>query len=182
METLYKVLQEPTLYNLHKHYIHYFDNLADAYPDDHKQIISYINECFNYNSPFLVEEKDWNIFLQERFVENNIPDDYIDNIISYKDPVIVIAIDEYLTHQKQPTFQTLVAKQNLRKDMLVALQDPAGKINDKQTANTLLTTLDDEINDIFERMRAEQKRFGNYKGFDAVKQAKQHTKLNIATF
>lgn len=180
MENLYKILLVPSKENLHLHAIHYFDRLIDQYPKKYRQIITYINECFNYHSPFLVEEKDWTTFLHERYEASTMPADFIDDVVNYKAAEIVIAIDEFLTHQKQPVFQTLAAKQNLRKDMLVFLQDPANKINDKQTANTLLTTLDDEINTLHERLRQEQKVFGNYKGFDAVKQARTVTQLNIA--
>lgn len=182
MDNLFKVLQTPTKENLHKHAIFYFDAVMEEFPGDYTRIITYINECFNYNSDLLTEEKDWAIFLGERFKANNLPEGLRELIIDYKSPEVLIAVDEFLTHQKQPVFQTLIAKQNLRKDMLIALQDRDAKMGDKATANTLLTTLDDEINLLHERLRGEQKVFGNFKGFDAFKQARAATQLNIAQF
>jgi len=182
MENLYKVLQVPTKENLQRHQITYFDRIIDKYPSVYETIITYINECYNYKSPLIVEEKEWSSFLKERFEINELPDYLRDDILNYKSPEIVIAIDDYITHQKEPAFQTLIAKQNLRKDMLVVIQDPAGKVDDKQKANNLVTTLDEEINAIFERMRQDQKVFGNYKGFDAIKQAKAATQVVISQF
>ena len=182
MENLFKVLQVPSKENLHLHNIRYFDNVIRKYPHHYREVITYINECFNYNSPLIIEEKDWGLFLMERFTASELPDQFIADLVNYQCPDIVVAMDEFLTHQKQPVFQTLIAKQNLRKDMLVFLQDPAGKIVEKQIANTLLTTLDDEINMLHERLRQDQNKFGNGKGIEAIKKAKSVTQLNIALF
>ena len=182
MDNLYKVLEVPTKENLRRHFINYFDKVIEKYPNDYKEIIGYINDCFNYKSPLLVEEKDWGSFLKERFEANELPGELKDEILNYKCPEIVTAIDDFLTEQKQTLFQTLMAKQNLRKDMLGVLQGVENKISDKQTANTLVTTLDDEINSLYEKLRAEQKVFGNYKGFDAVKQAKAAIQISISQF
>lgn len=183
MDNLYKVLEVPSKENLRRHQITYFDKVIEKYPDDYKEIIGYINDCFNYKSPLLVEEKDWGTFLRERFQANELPDELADDIINYKCEEIVNAIDDFLTEQKQTVFQTLVAKQNLRKDMLRVSQGVENKTSDKQIANALVTTLDEEINLLYEKLRAEQKKFGNYKGFDAVKQAKSAaTQISISQF
>ncbi len=183
MDNLYKVLEVPSKENLRRHQITYFDKVIEKYPDNYKEIIGYINDCFNYKSPLLVEEKDWGTFLRERFQVNELPEELEGDILNYKSPEIVFAIDDFLTEQKQPLFQTLMAKQNLRKDMLGVLQSFEGKVAEKQIANTLVTTLDDEINLLYEKLRAEQKKFGNYKGFDAVKQARAAaTQINIIQF
>lgn len=182
MNDLYLVFKDPTIRHLHDQHIYYFDRIIDEFPADYKKIITYINECFNYHSPFLVEEKDWTTFLGERFDDNQVPELLRPGLIEYESEAIVLAIDEFLTHQKQPTFQTLVAKQNLRASMLVTVQKHDASISDKQKANELITTLDTEINEIYERMRHEQKKLGNYKGYDALQSAKAKLKVNIANF
>lgn len=182
MQDLYRLLCDVSISKLTDNEIQYFDKVIEQYPDDYKKIITYINECFNYHSPLLVEEKDWGIFLHERFRANRLPEELRSGLIEYESDAIVLAIDAFLTHQKQPIFQTLVAKQNLRQAMLVMVQRFDGTIGDKQKANELITTLDSEINDIFERMRQEQKKFGNFKGYDSVQSAKLKIRINIGNF
>ena len=183
MQNLYKVLQNPSLENLKQHSLDFFDKVISKYPSQYIGIISYIKDCYNYQTPLLIEEKDWRSFLNERRIANNLDDSFIDALINYKCPEIVLAIDAFFTYQKEPTFQTLIAKQNLRKDMLVVIQDSSAKVDDKQKANALVTTLDDEIDNILERLRSEQKKIGNYKGFDAIAaKAKTFTQITISHF
>jgi len=180
METLYSILQVPTKETLTRHRIIYFDKVVEKYPAIYEQIIGFINDCYNYKSSVIVEEKEWALFLDERFEVNNLPDYIYGDLVQMKCREIVNAIDDFLTAQKEPDFQTLIAKQNLRKDMLAYAQNSENKISDRQTANSLITTLDDEINSIHERLRQATKVFGNHKGFDAVKQAKAVTQLSIS--
>lgn len=182
MDNLYQVLQDTSIKNLHDHEIKYFDSVIEEYPADYKKIITYSNECFNYRSPLIVEEKDWGIFLMERFRANNLPEDLYSALVLYESPEIVFAISSFLAHQKQPAFTTLIAKQNLRIDMLSVMQSFGKTTSEKKIANEAVTALDNEINDIFERMRQEQKKFGNYKGYDGVKSARNKFKINIANF
>lgn len=182
MENLYQVLQDTSIKNLHEHEIKYFDTVIEEYPSDYKKIIAYCNECFNYRSPLIVEEKDWGIFLMERFRANDLPEDLYSALVLYESPEIVFAISSFLAHQKQPAFTTLIAKQNLRISMLSVMQSFSNTITEKKTANEAVTSLDNEINEIFERLRQEQKKFGNYKGYDAVKSARNKFKINIANF
>lgn len=182
MENLYQVLQDTSIKNLHEHEIKYFDTTIEKYPNDYRKIIAYCNECFNYHSPLIVEEKDWGIFLMERFDANNLPEELHSALVLYESPEIVFAISSFLAHQKQPAFTTLIAKQNLRISMLSVMQGFGTSISDKKTANDAVTNLDNEINEIFERMRQDQKKFGNYKGYDAVKSARNKFKINIANF
>ena len=180
MESYYRILLAPTKETLKKHLITCFDKVIGAYPKDNEKIILYINECYNYKSPFLVEEKDWWEFLNERFKINDLPPKFVRDIVYLENPDVASSIDDFLVLQKKNEFQTLVAKQSLRQQMLVEIQNPASAISDKKSANDMITQLDEEISSIFEAMRAEQKAFGNYKGFDAVKKAKAITQINIA--
>jgi hypothetical protein len=182
MQDLYTILLDPSPGNLKRQSIGYFNDLIKEYPTSCMRIITYINECFNYKSPLLTEEKDWGMFLRERFRANNIPEELRSGLIDYESKSIVTAIDAFLTHQKEPQFQTLIAKQNLRLSMLATIQKADASIGDKQKANELITSLDAEINQIYERMRQEQKKLGNYKGYDSVQAAKSKLKINISTF
>jgi hypothetical protein len=178
MDNYYKVLLNPSKENLSRQYIICFDKVIAKYPE-HEKIISYINECYNYKSPFIIEEKDWGQFLNERFEANGLPELLKADIIDMQCVEVAIAIDAYLTLQKQNSFQTLVAKQNLRQQMLAQIQTSTNTISDKKSANELITELDEEINSIFEEMKQDQRIFGNHKGWDAVQKAKSVTQLNI---
>ena len=179
MNSYYKILQDTSKENLKKHNITCFDDVIMKYPEHYDKIISYINECYNYKSDFLIEEKDWYIFLSERFLANRLPEAFKDDIVNLKSPEIAIAIDGFVTLQEQHTFQTLVAKKSLRQQMITVMVS-SGTANEKKDANKLVSELDDEINMIQEGMRQEQKVFGQFKGIDAVKKAKSVYLLNIA--
>jgi hypothetical protein len=182
MDTLYEVLRDPTNEVLRLHSISFFDGVIAAYPADYKKIIIYINQCFNYHSPYLVEEKDWGMFLMERFAANEIPEELRQAVMQYDSPEIVFAMAEFLGYQKQTAWTTLVAKQNLRVAMLAVIQGFSANISEKQKANELVSTLDLEINDILEKMKQDQKVFGNHKGYSEVRAAKIRHQINVAYF
>lgn len=182
MENLYRVLQDPSIENLHSHEIEYFDAVIAEFPSDYKKIISYINECFNYKSPLIVEEKSWGKYLNERFRVNKLPEELRPALIEYESPTLVVAIYDFLTYQKDPQFETLIARQNLRKSVLGTIQSSSATLSDKKTANELLSNLDNEINELFERMRSDQKKIGNYAGYDDVKNARAKIKVAFIDF
>jgi hypothetical protein len=182
MENLYQVLQDTSIKNLHDHEIKYFDTVIEKYPSDYKKIISYINECYNYHSPFLVDEKDWGLFLIERFRANNLSEDLRSALMEYESEEVVFAMASFLAHQKQSTWTTLVTKQDLRISMLAVMKKHGIPTKEKKDANELVSMLDIEINDIYERLKQEQKRFGNHKGYEQVKVAKNRFVINIAQF
>lgn len=178
MNNYFKILLNPSQKNLHRHNIKCFDEVFSAYQNG-ENIVSFVNECYNYQSPYLIEEKDWGIFLLERFRANGLPDHQIADIVHLQNVVVAVAIDGYLMLQESFQFHTLVTKQNLRQQMIAYL-NTGGYSNEKKGANELLTQLDEEINAIHEAMRQDQKPIGNYKGYDAVKRARNLTVLNIA--
>lgn len=182
MQNLYEVLQKPTKEILERHSIKYFDKVIEKYPKYYKDIIAYINDCFNYNSDLLLEEKEWSKFLMERFEENCLPDSLIDDIIQYDSEEITYAIAMFLAEQKQPLFATFTAKQNLRMQMLAIMQKSSSTTSDKKNANDMVSSLDIEINDILEKFRQGQKVFGDFKGYDQVKTARNRHKVNVAMF
>lgn len=165
---------------LRSHNIDCFNHIFEKYPDNAKKIVRYINECYNYKSPYLVEEKIWETFLRERFDANEISLSLEHEIINLKNEYLVFSIDAFLDLQKAQPFQTLTAKENLRMQMIKKIQEITLTIAEKKSANDLISELDEEINSLKEQLRQEQKVFGNYKGFDAVKKAKQLTVINIA--
>lgn len=182
MDNLYKVLEAPTKENLRRHFINYFDKVIEKYPDDYKKIISYINECYNYKSPLLVDEKEWGLFLVERFNYNKIPEELKPAIINYECDEIIFAMASFLAEQKITTWTTLVTKQDLRVAMLSVMKQHTAPTKEKKDANELVTLLDIEINDIYEKLKQEQKRFGNHKGYELVKIAKNRLTINVAHF
>jgi hypothetical protein len=182
MQSLYELLRTPTVANLKFQSIDFFDQIIEKYPDEYEKIITYINQCFNYNSPYLIDEKDWGIFLLERFAANEIDEEIRPALMNYESTEIVYGIAAFLAYQKQSTWTTLVAKQNLRISMLATIQGHSASINDKKNANELVTSLDLEINQIMESMKQDQKRFGNFKGFEDVKAAKIRHVINVAYF
>jgi len=182
MDNLYEVLRVPDVSNLHLHSITYFDRIVEKYPHDYKNIIRYINDCFNYHSPLIIEENDWGVFLMNRFIVNNVPEEMRSALMKYECEDIVFGIFSFLAHQKQPIFTTLIAKQNLRINMLATMQNFSATTADKKNANEMVSNLDIEINEIFEKMRQAQKVFGNFKGYDNVKAAINKFKINIANY
>lgn len=182
MTDLFDLLQSPTVETLKMHSIAFFDKVIEEYPDEYENIISYINECFNYHSSYLVDEKDWGAFLMERFRSNLLSEDIRSKVINYECPIITVAIADFLDYQKQPTWTTFTAKQNTRTAMLATMQNYSSSITDKKNANELVTTLDIEINDLLEKMKQEQKRFGNYQGVKDIKTAKKRMVINIAHY
>ena len=124
MQNLYELLRTPTVENLHFHLIRFFDEVIEKYPDDYESIITYINECYNYDSPFITDDKDWTLFLIERFRENQLKEELREAITKLEDEAIVFAISSYVAYQKQSTWVTFTAKQNLRVGMLALMQKP----------------------------------------------------------
>lgn len=182
MQNLYEVLQHPTKDLLNLHSIKCFDVLIEKYPGHYKDIIAYINDVFNYNSPLLIEEKDWGKFLMERFEENNVHDSLFEDVINYESEAVVRAMSDFLEYQKQPLFTTYTAKQNLRLSMLGIMQRSSSTTTDKKNANEMVSSLDAEIAMIIEKFRQGQKIFGNFKGYDAVKTARNKHLINVAQF
>lgn len=182
MQNLYNLLSDPTQEKLKTHNIDYFDKVIEKYPDNYESIIIYINECFNFQSPLLIEEKEWGSFLRERFKANKLSEDLSSPILEYNSEEIVFAMASFIAYQKQPIWTTLVAKENLRINMLAVIQWHGANISDKQKANELLSVLDTEINDIRERLKQDNKVFGNYKGHEQIKVAKIRYNINIAHF
>lgn len=179
MNNYYKVLLNPSKENLKKHNIKCFDTVISSYDKHYEKIISFINECYNFQSPYLVEEKDWGVFLSERFEANGLSDYQRADIIHLQNVEVALAIDCYLTLQEDVQFHTLVTKQNLRQQM-IAYINTGTYSPDKKGANELLSQLDEEITRIHEAMRQDQRLLGNGKGYDAVKKAKVLTVINIA--
>ena len=182
MQDLYAVLQTPTVENLRYHSIDMFDELIEKYPNEYENIISYINECFNYHSPFLIDEKDWEAFLMERFAENEISEEFRRDVIYYESKEVTAAIANFLGYQKQSLWTTYVAKQDLRVAMLAVMKSHSAATSEKKNANELVSTIDLELQDLLEKLKQEQKRFGNYKGYNDVKAAKARHTINIAHF
>lgn len=182
MENLFDLLEMPTRQLLEKHDIKIFDAVIIKYPEDYKKIIKYINDCFNYRSPYLIEEKSWQLFLIERFSANLLREDLREDIVGMESAEVVQAMAEFLAYQKQPMWETLVAKQNLRMNMIGVTQSFGASVGDKKNANEMITNLDNEITSMFERMKQDQKRFGNYKGAEQLKEAVVRHKINIANW
>lgn len=182
MQNLYEVLQDPTKEILRLHSIKYFDEIVEKHPSDYINIIRYINDCFNYHSVLLLEEKDWRSFLIERFYTNDLPEEILPGLVDYETGYFVLAISMFLEDQKQPVFTTLVAKQNLRVNMLATMQTPSATTNDKKNANEMVSSLDSEIAMIYEKFRQGQKVFGNFKGYDQFKTARNKHLINTAQF
>lgn len=180
MNSYYKLLSVPTKEVLEQHKISCFDRIVNKYQNEYLEIISYINQCYNYQSPFIVEEKDWTEFLLERFRANKLPEYLLKELVRLEDSDIAHDIDLFLDIQKDNVFKTIVAKERARQKVLEILNGTLTTLADMKSANEMLNDLDEEINSIKEELRQEQKRFGNYKGFDAVKTAKKMTKINIA--
>jgi len=180
MDNLYKVLQDPTPENLHFQSIEYFDKVIEKYPEDYRKIIAYINECYNYQSPFLIDEKEWGSFLNERFRLNRLPEELRSALIDYECDEIVFAMASFLAHQKEAAWTTLVTKEDLRISMLSVMKKHGIKTSEKKEANELVSLLDVEINEIRERLKQDQKRFGDHKGFAEVKAAKKRLVINVA--
>lgn len=182
MTDLYQVLRNPSIENLHLHDIAYFNDLIAEYPEEYRQIITYINECFNYHSPLVVKEKDWGVFLRERFRANNLPEELRQPLMEYGSEIVVRAMDAFINHQKQPAFQTLLAKQDLRLSMLATMKSSSSSTTEKINANNSVTNLDFEINSIYESILQDQQKLGNSKGFEQVKSAKAKFKINISDY
>ena len=180
MQNLYEVLKNPSIEVLRLHSIDCFDKVIETYPKHYKNIIRYMNDVFNYKSDLLLEEKDWQRFLMERFDENNIPDNLIEEIVHYESADVTYAMSSFLAMQKESIYTTYVFKQNLRMDMLSIMQKPSATTSDKKNANEMVSNLDIEINDIVEKLRNSQKVFGNFTGYDQVKSARNKHKINIA--
>lgn len=180
MENLYEVLRVPTVENLKAHQITFFDEVIKKYPDHYQEIIGYINECYNYNSPYLIDEKDWTLLTIERFRSNNVPESLRGELTHLEDADIVFAISSFVAYQKQATWVTYTAKQNLRIGMLALMQKPAASTVEKKNANEMVSSLDIELNEIREQLQKDQKRFGNYKGMNELTAAKTRLSLNIA--
>lgn len=157
-----------------------FNELFEKYADDVEKIINYVNEVYNYNSPYLIEEKDWGGFLRERFYENDINELLYNDITCLAETTFVLAVDCFLSIQENRQFQTITAKEGLRKQLLSFIQKSGNTTSDNKNANEMINDLDEEINLIHEQMRNDQKVFGNHKGYEAVKRAKQLTEVNIA--
>lgn len=182
MENLFEILQKPTKEILQRHSIKYFDKVIEKYPKYYKDIISYINECFNYHSDLLKEENDWGRFLMTRFEENMLPDSLIPDIIEFESEEITYAVSMFLADQKQPLFTTFAAKQNLRLSMLGVMQKSSSTTTDKKNANEMVSSLDIELNDILEKFRSSNKIFGNFVGYNKVKTARNKHLINAAQF
>lgn len=182
MQNLYEVLQNPTKEKLALHSIKCFNPLIEKYPKYYKDIIAYINDVFNYNSPLLIEEKDWGKFLMERFDENNLHDSLLDDVVHYESEEVVRAMSDFLEYQKQPLFTTYTAKQNLRLSMLGIMQKSSSTTTDKKNANEMVSSLDAEIAMIIEKFRQGQKIFGNFAGYDQLRTARNKHLINVAQF
>lgn len=180
MESLYEALRVPSIEKLHLHQITFFDEIVKKYPDHYREIISYINEVYNYTSPFLIDEKDWTLLTIERFRANDIPEGLRAELTHLEDADIVLAITAFVSYQKQATWVTYTAKQNLRIGMLALMQNPKGTTAEKKNANEMVSSLDIELNDIREQLQKDQKRFGNYKGMNELNAAKARFALNAA--
>lgn len=182
MQNLYEVLQNPTLEVLKLHSIEYFDKVIEKYPQDYEKIISFINDCYNFKSPLLVQEKVWELFLLTRFKVRKIPDELRPDILELKSDEFVVATDSFLKYQKEPIWETLVLKQNFRISVMSTIRGHVSGMSEKKTANELLTTLDAEINAIFESLKQSQEPLGKYKGYDSIVGARSKIKINIAGF
>lgn len=218
LRNLYEIIEEDSdNTTLLKYNITCFSPLVSEYGKDYKVVITYINECYNFKSPFLSEEAIWKDFLSFRFKENRVPKHFFSDIVNLKNRTVARAIYDFLELQQSTTFETLVAKKGLRRQMLEFIQKPlvmyevesvymesedenesenegygnyGGKGNkgttalvsvlELQKANELISTLDKEIQALIEFIRVDQKRFGNYAGYDEVKN-KVETEINIAT-
>lgn len=178
MQDLYKVLQDPSIRVLQDHEIKYFDDLIKEYPENYKKIICYINDSFNYSSPYHVVEKEWGSFLKERGKANGLTDELFSKIINNEILSIVYAIQEYVFYQKEKVFATKVAKENLRIYLLKLIQSDAA-LSEMKIANEMITDLDLELQKINERIKQDQKVFGGYKGFDSISKIKNPTRINI---
>lgn len=179
METFYKILLNPTKENLHSHGIHYFDKVLANFRVDGERIINYINDCFCYKSPWIVDGKNWSDFLLERVRLNGISKNIQDDILNNKLPEVVDAIWQYINHQNQPLFATKVVKENLRMQMFELLNTVNEPLAQKKTANEMITSLDAEIESINEKLIQDNQVFGKGAGFDAIKKAKSVTQLSI---
>lgn len=182
MQNLYEILQNPTKEVLELHSIDYFDKIIENHPDNYIDIIKYINECFNYHSLLLTEEKDWGRFLMERFEANGLPEDILPGLIEYETEYFVHSISIFLIEQKQPLFTTYIAKQNLRMQMLAIMQKSTSTTTDKKNANDMVSSLDIELNDILEKFRSSNKVFGNFIGYNQLKTARNKHLINAAQF
>lgn len=182
MQTLYSLLQKPTKVLLAEHGLTFFNPIIRRFPNDFVKIIGFINDCYNYKSPHLVQEKAWEAFLLERYNANKLPAGLKEEILELKSDEFVLATDEFLKFQKEPIWETLVLKQNFRLTLMAVIRDFNKSLADKKIANELINNLDVEINSIFESLRQSQQVFGNYKGYDAIANAKNKIKINIASF
>ncbi len=182
MDTLYNLLLEPSKENLHFHSIHYFDDLIKKYPTDYQKIITYINEVYNYESPLIVKEKDWGSFMMERYTKNRIPEEFLEDILRFESEEFTLAVSSYFAQQKQSSYSTIIAKMMLKENTLNTVRDFKASMSDKQKANEMLSSIDGEINEIHERLRQDQNVFGNFKGYEQVKTARNKHKINIANY
>lgn len=178
MENFYKVILNPKKENLHGHAIHYFDKIFDSFPDDAEKIILFINDCYNYKSPYIIDGKDWRKFLEERLKMNNVSLELREKILKNEFPEVVEGIWEYIYAQKQSLWELKMIKENLRTQMMDTLRKDVN-IGEKKSANEMLTSLQDEIEKIDERIIQDNQVFGKGSGFDAIKKARSVTQLNI---
>lgn len=178
MESFYKVLLKSQQKNLHAHSIHYFDKIFQNCPHDAEKIILYINDCYCYNSPWVVSGKEWRLLLEERFKMNGISDSLKDAIIKNEIPEVTEGIWQYIYAQKQSLWELKIVKENLRLQMIDLLQKPDTPLGDKKNANEMLTSLQNEIERIDEKVLQDNQKFGP-SGFDTIKKARSVTQLSI---
>jgi len=179
MESFYKILLTPTKKNLHSHSIHFFDEIFRNCPVDAEKIILYINDCYCYKSPYILDGKDWGKFLEERFRLNGISASLKDAILHNELPEVVEGIWQYIYAQKESLWELKMIKENVRLDMIKTLQTVTTPLGDKQKANEMLTSLQAEIEKIDERLIQDNQAFGKGAGFDAIKKARSVTQLTI---
>ena len=182
MQNMYEVLQKPTKELLKLHEWDFFDPLIAKYPNDYEKIIAFTNDCYNFKSPHLVQEKVWEILLLSRFKYHQIPEELKPDILELRSGEFVVATDSFMKYQQDSQAELLLLKMNLQVSMKAKLRDYSVELPSKKLANEFLNSLEAEITAIHESMMQARQPLNNGKGYDAIVSAKNKSIINLGSF